>query len=471
MEVLGQRGRVALWLGPLFFLGFLLWPAPEGLPAAAWWTAGAALLMATWWIGESIPIPATSLVPLVVFPLIGAGTIRETAAPYADPIIFLFLGGFLIALAMERSGLHRRIALNIIQRSGTGGRALVGGFMVAAAALSMWVSNTATSLMMLPVALSVAQVADDDSGKLGLALLLGLAYGCNIGGMGTLVGTPPNALMVGFLEQEYGIAISFVNWLGVGLPVVLLGLPLTYFVLTRVAVRVPRGGQEEAARTVADELAGMEAMTRGERRVAMVFAGTALLWITRPLLSSVIPGLSDAGIAMTGGLALFLIPRGEGGALLDWNTAKGLPWGALILFGGGLSLAGAFTRTGLSEGIGQTLAAVGALPQILILALLVALVIFLTELTSNAATTATMLPVLAAMAIGIGQSPLLLAVPAVLAASCAFMLPVATPPNAIVFGSGKVSVPQMARAGIWLNLGFIVLITALTYALVERVLV
>ena len=458
------RARVTRWLGPAFFLATLVIPAPGALPVVAWWTAGAALLMATWWIGESIPIPATALLPLALFPLLGAGTIRETAEPYADPIIFLFLGGFLIALALEKCGLHRRIALGVMRRAGTGRRALVGGFMLAAALLSMWVSNTATALMMLPVALSVARVADEEGrASLAVPLLLGLAYGCNIGGMGTLVGTPPNALLAGFMEQQYGVTITFLDWLKVGLPVVAVGLPITFLILTR---GMERGDSGRAAAELEREMARLGPITVAERRVALVFAATALLWITRPLLVPFVPGLSDAGIAMTGGIALFLIPSGRGDALMDWTTARGLPWGTLILFGGGLSLAGAFTRTGLSEAVGGALAGLGGWPPLVLLLLLVTLVVFLTELTSNAATTATMLPVIAAMAVGIGTDPLLLAVPAVLSASCAFMLPVATPPNAIVFGSDKVTVPEMARAGLWVNLAFIVLLTAVGYALV-----
>ncbi len=495
----GLRQRIGLVLGPVLFLVMLLLPGPEGLSVEGWHTAAVAMLMAVWWISEALPIPATSLVPLVLFPLIGAGTIIETAAPYAAPLIFLFLGGFLIATAMQRWGLHKRIALRIIRLVGTGPRALVAGFMLASAFLSMWVSNTATAMMMLPIGLSVVQLAEEaETGTtahrhFALALLLGIAYGCNIGGMGTLIGTPPNALMAGFIEEAYGQTISFVSWLGVGLPLVVVGLPLTFLMLTRVVFPLRMASLPGGDALIDKVWKGLGRMKRGEQWVALVFALTALLWIVRPaldalisfvlpyalfvphlvpflviLLNDVAPNLTDAGIAMAGGLILFVIPveLKRGVFVHSWESARRLPWGTLLLFGGGLSLASAFVRTELATWIGVTLQAIGFLPVLVVVLIVVAVVVFLTELTSNAATTAAFLPVIAAFAVGIGQNPLLLAVPAVLGASCAFMLPVATPPNAIVYGSGRVPIPQMTKAGIWLNLLFIVLITALAYSLV-----
>ncbi len=476
-HIYGRRQQVGLVLGPVLFVGVLLLPSPAGLSLAGWHTAAVALLMAVWWISEALPIPATSLVPLVLFPLLGAGTIRETAAPYADPLIFLFLGGFLIATAMQRWGLHKRIALRIIRMVGTGPRALVAGFMLASAFLSMWVSNTATAMMMLPIGLSVVQLAAEDETAdtihrhFALALLLGIAYGCNIGGMATLIGTPPNALLAGFIEVTYGQTISFVNWLAVGLPLVLVGLPLTFLVLTRMVFPLRIATLPGGEALIEGALKGLGRMKLGERWVALVFTLTALLWITRPLLVNILPGLSDAGIAMAGGLILFVIPveLPRGVFVHSWASARRLPWGTLLLFGGGLSLASAFVRTELATWIGETLQAIGFLPMLVVILIVVSVIVFLTELTSNAATTAAFLPVVAAFAIGIGQNPLLLAIPAVLGASCAFMLPVATPPNAIVYGSGRVPIPQMTRAGIWLNLLFIVLITALAYTLLRLV--
>ena len=473
-EPYGRRKQIGLAVGPVLFVLMLVVPAPEGLSAAGWHTAAVAVLMAVWWISEALPIPATSLLPLVLFPLLGAGTIRETAAPYANPLIFLFLGGFLIATAMQRWGLHKRIALHIIRLVGTGPRALVAGFMLASAFLSMWVSNTATAMMMLPIGLSVVQLAEEAGSKndlhrhFALALLLGIAYGCNIGGMATLIGTPPNALLAGFVEEQYGQTISFVNWLTVGLPLVAVGLPLTFLILTRVVFPLRMAALPGGRALIEAGLAQLGRISRGEGWVAVVFALTALLWIVRPLLDDLLPGLSDAGIAIAGGLILFVIPVDlkNGVFVHSWATAQRLPWGTLLLFGGGLSLASAFVRTELSTWIGATLEALAFLPILVAVLIVVAVVVFLTELTSNTATTAAFLPVLAALALGIGQNPLLLTIPAVLGASCAFMLPVATPPNAIVYGSGRVSIPQMSRAGLLLNLLFLALITVLAYTLV-----
>lgn len=465
-----RRRRIGLVLGPVLCAGMLLVPAPAGLGDPGWRTAAIAVLMAVWWITEAIPIPATSLAPIALLPLVGAGSIREATTPYADPVIYLFLGGFMIALAMERWSLHRRIALHVIRRVGTSPRALVAGFMLAAALLSMWVSNTATALMMLPVGISVVELAERAGGagtrdRFAVALLLGIAYGCNIGGMGTLVGTPPNVLMAGFFEQEYGRVIGFAEWFKVGIPVVLVGLPVSFLLLTRVTNPIRIRELPGAREMVETELADLGPFSRGEAIVAAVFGLTAMLWITRPLLDDLIPGLSDSGIAIIAALALFVIPvrLSEGEFAMDWRTARRLPWGTLLLFGGGLSLAGAFTRTGLSLWVGESMAAAGMLPMVVVLLIVTTVIVFLTELTSNTATTATFLPVIAALAVGIGTDPMVLAIPAVLGASCAFMLPVATPPNAIVFGSGRVSIPQMARAGFVLNLAFIAIITLMAY--------
>ncbi len=468
------RQRVGLFLGPAWLLLTLLLPAPEGLSDAGWLTAGIGLLMATWWIAEAIPIPATSLLPLVLFPMFGIGDISESAAPYANPLIFLFMGGFLIALAMVRWGLHKRIALHIVTRAGTGPRALIAGFMAATTFLSMWVSNTATALMMLPVGLSIIAVADEEGTgtrfrtQFAFVLLLGIAYAANIGGMGTLIGTPPNAFIAAFFEEQFAFEITFTRWLMVGVPLVLLGVPLTFLVLTRIIYPFRKSDLIGSIDVIEREIRSLGPIKKGEVVVATVFAITAVLWIVRPLLAQFIPGLTDAGIAMAGGLVLFLIPVDykRGIFVQNWETARGLPWGALILIGGGLSLAGAVTRSGLADWIGASLGFVQALPLIVVILIVTGLIVFLTELTSNTATTATFLPVLAALAIGIGQNPILLAVPAALAASCAFMLPVATPPNAIVYGSGRIPIPEMARAGLVLNFLFLTVITAAAYSLI-----
>lgn len=470
----GLRQYVGLFLGPLWLIVVFFLPPPDGLAAAAWYTAGLALLMATWWICESIPIPATSLLPLALFPILGVHTLQETAEPYAHPIIFLFMGGFMIALSMMRWGLHRRIAMWIIARAGTGPQALIAGFMIATAGLSMWVSNTATTLMMLPVALSVIALADTESSNdrfkyhFAVALLLGVAYAANIGGMGTLIGTIPNAFISAFFEREYGYTITFTKWLSVGAPIVLVGVPIVFFMITKVLYSFTKNDLVGSTDLIERERDKLGPMKKGEKIVGIVFLITALLWITRPLLTPWVPGLTDAGIAMIGGLSLFVIPIDfkRGIFVQDWETAKQLPWGALILIGGGLSLAGAVSGSGLAAWLGESLEPLQQFPTILIILMTTGIIVFLTEITSNTATTATFLPVLAALALAVGENPLLMAVPAALAASCAFMLPVATPPNAIVYGSGRVTVFEMARAGLALNFAFLLLITICAYSLI-----
>jgi sodium-dependent dicarboxylate transporter 2/3/5 len=444
------------------------------MTAQAWRTAAVGLFMATWWITEAVPIPATALTPLLLFPLLGILPIGAAAAPFANPIIFLFLGGFVIALAMERHGLHRRIALSIAGMLGVRPPMLVLGFMTATAFLSMWVSNTATAVMMLPIGLSVVQLVKPDAGdgpmdfNFAIALMLGIAYAASIGGLATLIGTPPNALLAAFMLESYGVEVGFAQWLVVGLPLVIVSLPLTWLILTRLVFPIRIREIPGGANAIRNELARLGPITRAESSVAVIFVATALLWITRPLLDAFLPGLSDTSIAIAAALAMFVVPVSlrEGEFLMDWATAERLPWGVLLLFGGGLALADAVTRTGLAEWIGAALAGLQTWPLLLIIVLVTTVIIFLTELTSNTATAATFLPLIAPLAVGLGENPFILLVPAAIAASCAFMLPVATPPNAIVFGGGYVTVPQMARAGIWLNMLFIVLITILVYTLV-----
>ena len=467
------RQRLGFVVGLVLCGGILLLPTPEGLGVAAWRTAAVGSLMAVWWITEALPISATALVPLVLFPLLGIADIDGAAAPYANPLIFLFMGGFLLAQAMQAWRLHRRVALGIVQWVGTRPGSIIIGFILASALLSMWVSNTATALMMLPIGLSIIDLAHDRlKGRgeelpphFGLVLILSIAYACNIGGMGTLIGTPPNALLAGFFSESYGVDVGFAQWMIVGLPLVVVAVPLLYVVLLWVypieLEELPGGGQ--IIREEREKLGGLGA---AEFRVACVFGLTALLWMTRPLLSGIVPGLSDAGIAIGAGLVLFLMPAGtKDRSLLTWEDAEELPWGVLILFGGGLSLASAISDTGLAKWIGQGVGGLSGYPVIVVVLCTVMLIVLLTEITSNTATTAAFLPILGAVAVGFGENPFLLTIPAALGASCAFMLPVATPPNAIVYGSGLLSIPQMSRVGIWLNLLFIVVITAFAYGL------
>ena len=473
---------VGMFLGPLLALAMLLSGPPDGLSTAGWMTASVGVLMAVWWATEAVPIAVTALLPIVVFPLLGIATIQDTVPPYANKVIFLFLGGFIVAYAMQRWDLHRRIALNVLQHVGGNGRSLVGGFMLASAVISMWVMNTSTTMMMLPISVSIIGVIHntvdslDDRGKdhFQYALLLGVAYGATIGGMATLVGTAPNALLAAFMSETYGTEIDFASWMMVGLPLSALMLPLSWLVLTRLVFKVDFKTSEEGRATLRRLREELGPMTTPERRVAAVFVLMAVAWVTRPLLITVpgLSGLDDSGIAIAGAMLLFIIPSGDKAdpVLLRWTYAERLPWGVLLLFGGGLTLASSVSRTGLAEWLGGSLQAVGALPLPVIVVIAAAMIIFLTELTSNTATTATFLPVVGAIAIESGFDPIVLAVPITFAASCAFMLPVATPPNAIVFGSGMLTIPKMARAGIMLNFVGIVVVSLIALYLAPRFL-
>lgn len=473
-----NSARLGLIFGVLLFLIMLVLPPPEGLSNIAWKTAAVTSLMAILWMTEAIPIAVTALIPVVLFPFLGIQSITETTSPYANPLIFLFMGGFVIAIAMQKWNLHRRIALSIVSVVGTDPGSVIIGFIIASAFLSMWVSNTATALMMLPIAMSVLEFLPNkmtDQKKsvsnFEIVLILSIAYACSIGGLGTLIGTPPNALLAAFMLESYNIEISFIQWMFIGVPLVLLMLPLMYIILSKFIYPIDVEKLPGSERIISDQLKALGQPATPERRVFVLFTATALFWMFRPLLTKVIPGLSDAGIAITAAVLLFLIPSGTkiDKNLLQWKDANALPWGILILFGGGLSLASAINSTGLAAWFGVIVSGLGVLPVIVIVSIVVLLVIFLTEITSNTATAATLLPILASVAIGLGQNPLLFAIPAVIAASSAFMLPVATPPNAIVYGSGKVTIPQMAKAGFWLDIAISILLVAATYTLIMYV--
>jgi sodium-dependent dicarboxylate transporter 2/3/5 len=447
--------------------------------------------MAVWWLTEAISIYATALLPLVCFPLLGVAPMDAAAGPYANPLIFLFMGGFLLALSMERWGLGKRIALLVLSAVGADPIRIVAGFMFTTALLSAFVSNTATVAMMLPIALSVVglvQAGDAATSNLRTCLMLGVAYAGSIGGVTTIIGTPPNVFLVSFLQtgiaQPYRMELSFVRYLVIGVPFTVVLLPIVLLLLTKLLYPIPSTKRsaatdlpltdnlrpEEPLRMepfIARELRGLGRINRGEWATFLVFSLTATAWICRPWLP--IAGLTDPGIAMTGALLLFLIPVDlrQRVFVMDWETATKLPWGILVLFGGGLSLAAAVTNNGVAEFIASYSTALASLPPVVIILLITTAVVFLTELTSNLATTATLVPILAAIAPGLGIHPYLLVFPAALAASCAFMLPVATPPNAIVFGSGMVTIPQMIKAGWWLNIISILWITLLTKLVIE----
>lgn len=484
-KVRTTRQWVGIPLGPvLAVLVYVLLPGDGSLPEAGRVTAAIVTLVATWWMTEALPLPATALVPIVAFPLAGVLEIGEATAAYGDANIFLFLGGFAIALAMQRWNLHRRIALVTMRAFGTKPSRLVLGIMVATAFLSMWVSNTATALMMLPIAISVLGLvtvgADDDDRdvrRFGTCLMLAVAYSASIGGLGTLIGSPPNVIMAGVMEQSYDVEVSFAGWMSVGVPLATVFIVVTWLVLTKIMFRTNMTEIAGGRGVIRDELATLGRMSRGEITVAVIFVVTALLWVLRqPMadtawLVAAVPFvalLSDAGIAMAAVVALFLVPvsRRHGVAALDWPTVqRGVPWGVLLLFGGGLAIAAAIQASGLDGWIGTQFEGLSVLPTVLLVASVTLGVLLLTEITSNTATAATFLPVLAGVATGIGVDPLLLLVPAAMAATCAFMLPVGTPPNAIVFGTGRVTIGEMMRAGVVLNVLGVLLITGAVYLL------
>lgn len=439
----------------------LMWfTPPDGVTPVAWRMLAITLWMVLWWLSEALPIPATALLPLVLMPLFEVQGMPETAASYANPLIFLFLGGFLLAAAMQRVGLHRRVALGIVLFVGASPGRIVLGFMLATAFLSMWISNTATTMMMFAVVLSVIdfvgrQSRDDRMVRnFGVALMLSVAYAASIGGVGTLVGSPPNAMLAGFLQQTYGIEISFARWMMIGLPVVVVMLPVTWLLLTRLLFPASMMQVGDAGGLVDAEVKALGPMAQGERLVAVVFGTAALGWILRdPLAHLTGLPLDDAMIAITAAMILFGIPvsRSQGCYALDWTATRDLPWGILLLFGGGLALAGGFSSSGLARIIGESVAEIGMATAFLVLVVLVAMV-YLTEITSNTASTATFLPILGAVAVGVGLNVLTLTVPVALGASMAFMMPVATPPNAIVFAYDRMQLSDMLRAGFLMNI-------------------
>ena len=471
-----------MFLGPFMAVGMTFMDIPEGMSAVAFKVAIMGILMAIWWATEAVPIAVTAMLPLVLFPLFGVSSIQDAATPFANKVIYLFLGGFIVAFAMQRWNLHKRIALTILQYVGGDGKSLVAGFMFVSAALSMWVMNTSTTMMLLPIAISVITVinstnkhiSDRESEDFQYSILLGIAYASTIGGMSTLVGTAPNAMMAAFLFETYEIQVNFSEWMLIGVPLSFVMVPLAWLSLTKwvfhVNFKTNHSGQE-SLRIMKNDLG---VISKPEIRVGIVFLLMALAWILRPLLIKIsfLSDLDDSSIAMAGAILLFIIPSGdkEDPLLLRWEHLSSLPWSILILFGGGLSLATAVSNSGLAEWIGSNLSSVGSLPLPLLVMSIAMMIIFLTELTSNIATTATFLPVIGAIAIEMGINPIILAAPVTLAASCAFMLPVATPPNAIVFGSGLLRIPRMIRAGIALNIIGIIIVTTLSITLVPYIL-
>jgi sodium-dependent dicarboxylate transporter 2/3/5 len=490
------RHKIGLFLGLLFFVVIIAFPVLSGISVHAKSMAAVTALMATWWITEAIPIPATALLPLILFPLLGIMGAQDVSMRYADQNIFLFMGGFFIAMAMQRWNLHKRIALYIVKFLGTSPRRIVLGFMVATAFLSMWISNTATTMMMFPIGLAVifhaASMLDKEksgintapgSFNFGLALMLGIAYSASIGGIATLVGTPPNIVFAGIAKSMFPKApeIGFLDWFKIGLPLVVIFLPVVWFYLTHIAVppkirKIP-GGKE----VIEHDLKELGKMNTGEKLTLFVFVFVAFSWVFRRDIDLgfwLIPGWSgllgisehvhDSTVAIFGAILLFLLPVDFKKRIfvLNWEWALRIPWGIILLFGGGFALAAGFQTSGLAQWIGERLSFLCGVPTIIMILCICLLLTFLTEVTSNTATTTMMMPVLGALAVATCIHPFLLMIPAAMSASCAFMLPVATPPNAIVFGSGYLRIPDMARVGFFLNIIGAIIITLLVYFLV-----
>ena len=460
---------IGLFLGPLLFFLTMIFFNPEGLPPEAKAILASTIWIATWWITEAIPIPATSLLPIILFPLTGGLDIGAATSAYGNDTIFLFMGGFMIALTMEKWNLHRRIALTIISLIGTNTERIILGFMVATGFLSMWISNTATAMMMVPIGLAIIyQVSDalkdDDSIDtskenfgFGKALMLGIAYAASLGGIATLIGTPPNTLLAGAVNEIYGIEITFAQWMLFGVPLAWIFIFVAWFYLVKVAYpqklkQLPGGNA-----VIREEKEKLGTASYEEKVVFTVFVLVALAWMSRTfLLDAFAPNLelTDAMVGLIAAMILFIIPskNRQGDHLLDWATAVKLPWGILLLFGGGLAIAAGFTNSGLSEWIGSQLTGLQGVHVLIVVLVVAALVLFLTEITSNTATASMMFPIMASLSVALGIHPYALMVTAAVAASCAFMLPVATPPNAVVFGSGYLRIPDMAKAGLALNI-------------------
>jgi sodium-dependent dicarboxylate transporter 2/3/5 len=463
------RQRLGLILGPLLFIICWFFVELPGLSPEGQSVLACTLWIATWWITEAIPIEATSLLPILLFSLTGGADLETTTSAYGHRLIFLFLGGFVIALAIERWQLHRRIALRIVYLVGTASRRIVLGFMVATGFLSMWISNTATALMMMPIGLAVIRellgnTADPSVAhqRLAKALMLGIAYAASIGGMATLIGTPPNLVFASVVEKLLGTEVTFARWFIFGMPFATGLMALGWWLLVRVVFRLTNDPLPGGRAAIHRQLRQLGPMTPEEKWVLAVFLFTAVAWITRSyLLNRIFPELDDTIIAILGAMFLFVLPcpSHPGQRLMDWSQAVKLPWGVLLLFGAGLALAGGFSSSGLAAWIGLQLQSLEVLPMLLLILAITTVVNFLTEITSNVATASMMLPIIAALAAALDIHPFGLMVPAILAASCAFMLPVATPPNAVVFSSGMVSMQDMVRAGFRLNLLSIVLIT------------
>jgi len=461
----GIRQSSGLVLGPLIFI-IILFAEPESLSPAATVVAGVTIWMAVWWISEAIPISATALLPIVVFPAFGAMNVGDVTAQYGHHIVFLMFGGFFIAIAMEKWDLHKRIALFVVHIIGIGPRRIIAGFMVATAFLSAWISNTSTAMVMMPIGTAViasisAKKSDPD---FNVALMLSIAYAASIGGMATLVGTPPNLIFAGIYQSMFGVQVNFFEWAYFGFPLAFVMLVITWFYLTHIGYRIRKDEIPGSGEVIKAEMSSQGKITREEKHVLMVFALVAVLWMTRGLLwGKYLPQVTDASIAITGALLLFIIPAREEASLLSWEDTETVPWGVALLMGGGFAIARGFAETGLSEWVSQSFTFLVAMPVFLLILATVVITKIFTEITSNTATATILMPIAASIAVTLGISPFGIMAAVAIASSLAFMMPVATPPNAIVFGSGYVTIPQMARAGLWLNLVTVVIVSLFAF--------
>jgi sodium-dependent dicarboxylate transporter 2/3/5 len=457
--------RVCFWLGPIGFLFTLLTAVPQGMPELAWPAAGLVWWMAAWWMSEAMPLSVTALLPFIVLPLIGVSDANKTASAYYSPTMFLFLGGAFLALAIERTGLHRRLALAILSRAGHSNWQLLLAVMAATATISMFISNTSTALIMMPMALAMLAsggIAKGETGGIAGALPMGVAFAATLGGFGTIVGTPTNAIAVALLNKSLGVELTFLEWSAYGVPVVLLGVPLAALIIAKVQ-RIHEDSFDPAAARAAIHLP--PAWTTPEKRLAPVFIVTVIAWVSMPLLKPLFPagGLDDGTIAAIAGLTLFFLPDGTGRALLNWDEANRAPWGVILMFGGGLALAMGMTESGLASWLGQMLLPLRAVPLPIVALVLVGFVVIVTEFASNIAAASGIMPVVGALVLALGADPILLALPAALAASWGFMLPAGTGPNALAWSTGHIAMPRVLKAGLLLDLAGVFLMVAVVW--------
>ncbi len=462
--------RIGLFLGPILFFVLLLIPNPNGISPEGWKVIALAAFMLAWWVSEAVPIAVTSLLPMLLLPMMGVTTLNKAAAPYSNPVVYLFMGGFVIALAMERWNLHRRIALNIVRLTGTNADGILFGFILATALISMWISNTATAIMMLPIALSVIDLLkrrtsvgmEKGMDRFALTMMLGIAYASSIGGMATIIGTPPNVVFAGYMRETFDIEVSFAEWFIVGFPFSIVLLLLTYLVVVKWMYPNRLGKFSGARELLDEELAELGPISTGEKRTLWVFILAAVCWIFQAQINQLLPflKLSDTAVALAAAVLLFVVPVdwSKNRFLLEWKDTEKLPWGILLLFGGGLSLADSLAETGIIGLIGNQFAGLTTAGWVVILGLST-VSLFLTEVMSNVALVTIFLPVVGGIAVGMGIPPEEICIPVTLAASGAFMLPMSTPPNAIVFASGHLKIAQMVRVGFVLNIVSVLLVT------------